>query len=100
MRLIELSTVLWDMTLKTVLGMSGVVGAIALVVAFSLWFSLTIGILLLMEGLSAFLHALRLHWCVIKYFESFSLLSSFSTVIFANICITYLLGLNLMASST
>ncbi|CAG8497086.1 287_t:CDS:10 [Paraglomus brasilianum] len=58
----QLSAVLWDMTLKTVLGISGVLGAFALVVAFALWFSLTIGILLIMEGLSAFLHALRLHW--------------------------------------
>ena len=71
MHLTELSAVLWDMSLKTVLGIPGVLGAFALVVAFALWFSLTIGILLIMEGLSAFLHALRLHWCVIKCFESF-----------------------------
>lgn len=58
----QLSAVLWDMSLKTVLGIPGVLGAFALVVAFALWFSLTIGILLIMEGLSAFLHALRLHW--------------------------------------
>ncbi|KAF0343290.1 ATPase subunit [Gigaspora margarita] len=58
----QLSSVLWDMTLKPTLGMSGVLGTIAFIIAFTLWFSLTVFILLLMEGLSAFLHALRLHW--------------------------------------
>jgi V-type H+-transporting ATPase subunit a len=58
----QLSSVLWDMTLKLWFPMSGAIAVIGLVVGFSMWFVLTIGILLCMEGLSAFLHALRLMW--------------------------------------
>ena len=37
-------------------------GVIWLYVIFSAWAVLSIAILVLMEGLSAFLHTLRLHW--------------------------------------
>ncbi|XP_064163497.1 V-type proton ATPase 116 kDa subunit a 2-like isoform X2 [Anguilla rostrata] len=58
----QLSEVLWDMVMR--LGFRGDtgVGAVLLALVFSLFAVLTVSILLLMEGLSAFLHALRLHW--------------------------------------
>ncbi|KAG8729406.1 H(+)-transporting V0 sector ATPase subunit a [Ceratobasidium sp. 428] len=59
----QLSEVLWSMTLEGVLKTaSGASGAISVFIMFGVWFTLTIFILCIMEGLSAFLHALRLHW--------------------------------------
>jgi len=58
----QLSEVLWSMTIGQGLNPSGFFGYIFLAALGVLWFFLTICILCIMEGLSAFLHALRLHW--------------------------------------
>ncbi|KAJ3486243.1 hypothetical protein NLI96_g4381 [Meripilus lineatus] len=58
----QLSEVLWTMTMKSVLPGEGVFGIITIVLVGSIWLELTVFILCIMEGLSAFLHALRLHW--------------------------------------
>ncbi|PAV72936.1 hypothetical protein WR25_09791 isoform A [Diploscapter pachys] len=60
----QLSEVLWHMVFITGTGISEVrpVAVIATYIIFFFFGVLTFAILVLMEGLSAFLHALRLHW--------------------------------------
>ncbi|XP_075949287.1 V-type proton ATPase 116 kDa subunit a isoform X9 [Anarhichas minor] len=58
----QLSEVLWTMVMHLGLSSRSGGGFFGLSIIFSAFATLTVAILLVMEGLSAFLHALRLHW--------------------------------------
>ncbi|GBP60820.1 hypothetical protein EVAR_85081_1 [Eumeta japonica] len=58
----QLSAVLWKQVLKIGLRGRSYYNAITLYVVFAIWAFFTVAILVVMEGLSAFLHTLRLHW--------------------------------------
>ncbi|XP_060550505.1 V-type proton ATPase 116 kDa subunit a 4 [Pantherophis guttatus] len=77
----QLSEVLWQLLFSIGFKMTGWLGLIGIFVLFAVFAALTIAILLIMEGLSAFLHALRLHWVEFQnkfYSGSGSVFSPFS----------------------
>jgi V-type H+-transporting ATPase subunit a len=61
----ELSTVFWDMLLINTIKSQWYLALFGIAV----WFGVTMGVLMTMESLSAFLHALRLHW--VEYMNKF-----------------------------
>ncbi len=52
----------WDMTIAAVLNQGGSLNFIMLVVAYAAFAGITISVLMGMDALEWYLHALRLHW--------------------------------------
>jgi len=50
------------MTLNNAFAFEGAMGIFMIFMFFTVWFALTIAVLVVMEGTSAMLHSLRLHW--------------------------------------
>ncbi|POI29250.1 hypothetical protein CIB84_007000 [Bambusicola thoracicus] len=63
----QLSEVLWQMVMRVGLRVDTTYGVLLLVPVLAFFAALTVFILLVMEGLSAFLHAIRLHWVEFQY---------------------------------
>lgn len=61
----ELSEIAWTKLIRLgvlIGGLIGGFGSVIIFAMFSAWATVTVSILVVMEGLSAFLHTLRLHW--------------------------------------
>jgi len=62
----ELADVFWDRVFYLTLTLASekgvVIGMFAVFIGFAVWAGMTVSVLMVMESLSAFLHALRLHW--------------------------------------
>ncbi|GFO38896.1 V-type proton ATPase subunit a [Plakobranchus ocellatus] len=83
----KLSDVLWERIMQPGFTIGGrYAGVIPIFLMFMAWAGFTIGILLLMEGLSAFLHTLRLHWVEFQSKFYFGEGIAFEPMSFAKIC--------------
>ncbi|XP_033608712.1 V-type proton ATPase 116 kDa subunit a isoform X3 [Cryptotermes secundus] len=58
----QLSDVLWAMVFRPGIRVAGPLGPVCTAICFAMWAVFTTVILIMIEGLSAFLHTLRLHW--------------------------------------